>query len=291
MFQRAIAIAWLVTTLAACSPGTAVVDTSSTEAFQNSLAKMREGMDPSQAERFQGALMAVAMKDLGDAMATDGLAGLTTFAAMNSDPASMMARIAPLISGKNVAEVIEVGDSVVANRAARQLAAVESEIATLQAELALIEQEQEGVGDFLQLLAISNTRFRMNDDSFMREPVIEVTISNGTGKAIRRVYFRGTLETPGRSVPWVDADFNYEIPGGIENGETLPLALAPNMYSDWGNRAHTERTDTVLTVEVVDLEFADGTRVQSTPSGEIETKQNRLERLLAQQAELLAKSL
>jgi NAD-dependent DNA ligase len=287
MFTRFAAIAATAILLSACSPGEAVVDTSSTTAFQASLANMREGMDASRAEKFQGAIMAIAMKDIGDAMQSGGLAGLATAVSLNSDPEALLSRIGPLISGKNAEEVLQVAQDVVAEREARQLAAIGSEIAALETELAAIEQEQAANRGVLQSLSVSGARFRMNDSGYLRQPAIDLTLANNTGKPIKRIFFRGILETPGRSVPWVDEEFNYEVPGGIENGESLPLSLAPNMFSEWGDGAHTERTDTVLTVEVVDIEFADETRLQSVSSGELQSKRDRLDQLLQQQSNLV----
>ncbi len=59
------------------------------------------------------------------------------------------------------------------------------------------------------------------------------------------------LSTTGRSVPWVDADFNYEIPGGMEPGETQKWDLSPNLFdSDWAH-AKDASSNAVLKVTVV----------------------------------------
>ena len=65
------------------------------------------------------------------------------------------------------------------------------------------------------------------------EPIVELTVHNGTDAAISRVYFKGTLASPNRSVPWLQDDINYGISGGLEPGETITWYLAPNMFSNW----------------------------------------------------------
>ena len=81
-------------------------------------------------------------------------------------------------------------------------------------------------------------------------------VRNGTEHAISRAYFSGTLATPGRAVPWLREDFNYQVPGGVEPGETADWSLAPNMFSEWGSVE--QRDDMVLTVEVMKLDGPDG---------------------------------
>jgi hypothetical protein len=110
------------------------------------------------------------------------------------------------------------------------------------------------------------------------EPIIELTVMNGTDKAVSRAYFTGTLASPNRSVPWIKDDFNYEISGGLEPGEEVTWYLAPNMFSDWGEVDAPK--DAVLTVEVKQLDGPDGEEMYSVNNfGEDE--QERLEELLA----------
>jgi hypothetical protein len=93
--------------------------------------------------------------------------------------------------------------------------------------------------------------------SFMGTPTIRLRVHNGTQYAIRRAYFHARLVTPGRSVPWVDADFNYEIPGGMEPGESAAWGLQPNIFdSDW--RHVEDAQDATFSVTVLKLEGSDG---------------------------------
>ena len=61
-----------------------------------------------------------------------------------------------------------------------------------------------------------------------KEPMIELTVKNGTSETVSCAYFEGAIASPGRSVPWYKDTSNYEIQGGIEPGETATWELAPN---------------------------------------------------------------
>ena len=106
---------------------------------------------------------------------------------------------------------------------------------------------------------------------YIDQPVIAMTVTNGTDKAIARAFFIGTLASPNRSVPWVKDDFNHSISGGIEPGETQKWSLAPNMFSKWGSVKPNK--DAVLTVEVVELRGNDDTVLWSARKLDEEKKQ------------------
>ena len=87
------------------------------------------------------------------------------------------------------------------------------------------------------------------------------------------------LETPGRSIPWVDDSINYRFSGGLEPGETQELELASNMFSEWSKKGLKDRKDLMLTLEVVNLVGPDGQEIVDSSMEEIERNKQRLERL------------
>jgi len=113
-----------------------------------------------------------------------------------------------------------------------------------------------------KLVALGNFRvvsakFTKSQDSIgMNKPIIELTVENLTGQAVKRAYFRGVLSSPGRSIPWVDDTFNYEVAGGVEPGETLEWRLAPNMFGEWGKVEVPQGAE--FNVSVIRLDGADG---------------------------------
>ena len=109
-----------------------------------------------------------------------------------------------------------------------------------------------------------------------KQPIIELTVKNGTSEAVSRAYFEGTLASPKRSVPWHKDTFNYGISGGLEPGEEASWSLAPNMFSDWGKIDAPK--DAVFTVTVEQLDGPDGEPIYSTRAFS-EHDQERLDEL------------
>ena len=108
----------------------------------------------------------------------------------------------------------------------------------------------------LAKLEVLRSRFYKEERNFGGyQPIIELTVRNGTSHAISRAYFVGTLSSPGRSVPWLKEDFNYEISGGVEPGKKVSWRLSPNMFSTWGSIKAP--SDAVFTVEVERLDGPD----------------------------------
>lgn len=111
------------------------------------------------------------------------------------------------------------------------------------------------------------------------EPLtIYLKVQNATQYSVRRAYFHATLRTPGREIPWVDTDFNYEVPGGLAPGETAEWHLQPNLFdSDWEHARHAENA--VLSVEVLNLDGPDGEYLYPEWSDKDERMFQRLRKL------------
>lgn len=121
------------------------------------------------------------------------------------------------------------------------------------------------------------SRFYKHKSGYGRgQPVIELTVKNNTSIAVSRAYFEGTIASPGRSVPWLVKDFNYEIAGGLEPGEEVTWSLSPNMFSDWGTIETSK--DAIFTVTVEQLDGSDGESMYSTRAFS-EYDQERLQQL------------
>ena len=50
---------------------------------------------------------------------------------------------------------------------------------------------------------IQRAKFYWDKSGFLTEPVMDITVKNGTSKAVSRAYFHGVVTSPGRSVPVV----------------------------------------------------------------------------------------
>ena len=82
---------------------------------------------------------------------------------------------------------------------------------------------------------------------------------------MKRIFVDGTLQTPGRAVPWITNSFSYEIDGGLEPNEIQNLSLAPNMFSDWGKVPQKAVDGSVLTLSLTAFEDATGKRSGQNP--------------------------
>lgn len=181
------------------------------------------------------------------------------------------------LDGKTADDIIAEGEKIQAEIERKKKEQAKGEVEELYQKMAQAEKDKEMLAKF----EVKRSRFykRKKGTYYVtEEPIIELSVMNGTDKAVSRAYFTGTLASPNRSVPWIKDDFNYEISGGLEPGEEVTWYLAPNMFSDWGKVDAPK--DAVFTVEVTQLDGPDGEEMYSVNNfGEDE--QERLEELLA----------
>ena len=185
-------------------------------------------------------------------------------------------RMRDSIHGKTASEVISEADTLREERRARQEKQAVAEIQELVEKRRNAEAARDDLGNF----EVLRSRFYLRDRQLSgNEPIIELTVRNGTEHAISRAYFEGTIASPDRSVPWHQDSFNYSIPGGLEPGEEAEWSLAPNMFSGWGSV--DAPADAIFTVTVERLDGPDGEPVAST-QGFTERDAKRLEELRQQ---------
>lgn len=273
---KVIFLVTLVFGLVGCE---ARIDGSSDEAFQTSLEEMKEPLNEEEREELGKALLVVALKD----MSFKGLmAGTQTGDTLKSDTRRAL-------DGKTREEILDWAQEI---RAEREKAQKEAEREARAAELERAREELETLKktkaeaaaaqkkrDKFQVLEAS---FEQKKQRFMGpRPIVDLKVKNGTEKAVSRVYFEGTLKSPGREVPWLEEEFNYEISGGIEPGETVEWSLRPNQFSDWGTVEPD--ADAILHVTVIGLDGADGKPLFSdkTWSDEDEERLEELAKTLA----------
>lgn len=238
--KRIAAVFGLAVLVAGC--GEPKIDGASEGALKESIQAIANKLPEDQRETFKDAVKTVAFDglDLRDMMRDGG-------------SEKYLANVRERIHGKTAAEVMAMADKIRAEREAAERQQALSEIAELEARKAAAE----AAAAQLQAFVVERSRFYKRPQRYGGdEPIIELTVRNGTEHAISRAYFVGTIASPGRSVPWLVERFNYKIPGGLEPGETASWSLAPNMFSDWGNVSAPE--DALFTVRVERLDGADG---------------------------------
>lgn len=265
--MRNILIA-LVASLGVVSCSEPTADTSSEAAFERSLERMRSGLDASELERFNAAVSQLMLAGtLGDSEG-NGFEVLARLAAASEEPERLLQDAAPLIDGKTAHEIMVEADRRTLARLERQAAALEETITGVEAELS--EAVEENAVEAARLaeaqmvldqIEIDRARYHWRESGYLERAIISFRITNNSAVAVKRIFVDGVLETPGRSIPWVDSNFNYEFPGGLEPGEQQSLDLEPNMFGDWTNRSLQNQSDLVLTLSLMDIEGADGERL------------------------------
>ncbi|SIQ37086.1 DUF6694 family lipoprotein [Aquipseudomonas alcaligenes] len=253
------------TMIAAC--GEPKIDGSSEEAFTASVAKVAESMPPEKREQFQKAVKVVAFSQINMG---DMLSGKANAETVKSDMYTSL-------SGKSGDEVIARANVILEERAAKEKEQALQEIQELVNKKAAADSARAELAKF----AVLRSRFMLQDQPYLshKKPVISLSVTNGTGHAVSRAYFKGTIASPGRSIPWFTGAFNYEIPGGLEPGESADWNLEPNMFSEWGKV--NAPADALFTLEVVRLDGADKAALYDA-QGLSEREQERLDKLKMQ---------
>ncbi|HAA46782.1 MAG TPA: hypothetical protein DCE28_15160 [Halomonas sp.] len=181
-------------------------------------------------------------------------------------------------------QVIRRADEILRQRRSRER---EQAIRTLTR---LEEKHANAVHDKQQLarFTIDEALFYMTQSPYgAPEPVIDLTVTNGTERAVSTLFLRGVVTSTDRSVPWVDESFYYVIPGGIEPGETLAWSLAPNRFGPWGNAQIPDAAALTITLEGV--QGADDESFWDSPAL-TENEMARLERLREEYGEIALSS-
>lgn len=235
--------------------------------MKRSVEQVRSSLPASKKGEFDEAFQLLAMSqiDFADLMAEG-----------QTESGLLEQRMRDSIHGKTASEVISEADTLREERRARQEKQAVAEIQELVEKRRNAEAARDDLGNF----EVLRSRFYLRDRQLSgNEPIIELTVRNGTEHAISRAYFEGTIASPDRSVPWHQDSFNYSIPGGLEPGEEAEWSLAPNMFSGWGSV--DAPADAIFTVTVERLDGPDGEPVAST-QGFTERDAKRLEELRQQ---------
>ena len=217
--------------------------TSSSETIKQSIEKMRAVLPEAQQAKLAESMQVLALSNLN---MQDIMAGR-----VNAD--SFLEDSLKKYEGQTAAQLISAAETIRLERLGEQKKQAIAEIAEIEERLRKTEESKK----LLTSIEIVKSRFYFEETrySFSRNPVIELTIKNNTDQAISRLYFHGIVASPNRTVPWISEDFNYQISGGLEPGETANWKLSPNSFSDWG-RADVP-SDAILTVTVRKADGAD----------------------------------
>jgi hypothetical protein len=226
------------------------IDGSSEEAMKTSIEAIKKSLSDAEKKEFEEAMLLIMFHgfDFGKLLKEDGYEKQSTD--FNSK-----------LDGKTAADVIAEGQRIKEKIANQKKEKAKTEIVGLYEKRAKAESARLKLAKF----EVLKSRFYKTKNGtyyITEEPVIELTVRNGTDQAISRAYFKGTLSSVGRTVPWLKEDFNHQISGGLEPGEETTWKLSPNMFSEWGKVDAPK--DAILTVEVIKLDDAKGEELYSS---------------------------
>lgn len=125
--------------------------------------------------------------------------------------------------------------------------------------------QQQDAQTVLDAIMISSSIFHAQKNGFLDSKLISFNIKNGSKTVIKTIHLHGKLQTPGRTLPWIEADINYSFPGGLEPGEAKHLDLEPNMMSDWNNAEDQWMKTGVLTLTLTSIDDATGSNISRNP--------------------------
>ena len=232
---------WLAV-IAGCG-SSPTIDASSEETLKQSISQVREALPESEQSKFDEALKTLVFDQLD-------MKDLFLVGAGGGEGAK--AKVFQSLDGKT-------GEQVIAEALRIEVARTWTEIQELETKKAEADKAREELKKF----EVVRPDFSLQDREYLDpQPVIRLSVKNGTKWAVSRAYFVGTIATPGRSVPWFRDTFNYTIPGGLEPGESDTWYLAPNVLSDWGKAE--QPIGSVFTVTVERIDGADGEPIYST---------------------------
>lgn len=239
--RRFICIALMAGMLAGC--GEPKLDGSSQQAFKDSAAKVAASLPEDKRKQFASDVMVLAFQGLDISQVLQG----------KKNAEGVSADMLAALNGKTAQQVADEANRARTERAEREQQQALTEIQ----ELVEKQKKSEAAKTELARFQVSKSRFyqRAKEYGLGNQPIIEITVNNGTASAVSRAYFKGTIASPGRSVPWLVETFNYSIRGGLEPGESQSWSLAPNQFSDWGKVDPPK--DAIFTVTVERLDGAD----------------------------------
>jgi len=243
------------------------VDTSSMPAAVVSIEKVRESLPTYKRDEFDTALKIIAMSSFN---------GIDLFNPQRMNAAEIAESANAYMHGLTGDEIIERADKMLRQRRAREREQALRTLNRLEAKQDSAQRAQE----HLAQISIDNARYYISTSPYgALEPVIELTVTNGSDRAVAELMLHGVLKSPNREVAWVDETFYYVISGGLAPGESATWSLAPNRFGPWGNDQIPRNA--VLTLTLLGVNNSEGEPLWDAPAL-TDNEAERLEELRAE---------
>ncbi len=243
------------------------VDTSSMPAAVVSIEKVRESLPTYKRDEFDTALKIIAMSSFN---------GIDLFNPQRMNAAEIAESANAYMHGLTGDEIIERADEMLRQRRAREREQALRTLNRLEAKQDSAQRAQE----HLAQISIDNARYYISTSPYgALEPVIELTVTNGSDRAVAELMLHGVLKSPNREVAWVDETFYYVISGGLAPGESATWSLAPNRFGPWGNDQIPRNA--ALTLTLLGVNNSEGEPLWDAPAL-TDNEAERLEELRAE---------
>ena len=243
------------------------VDTSSMPAAVVSIEKVRESLPTYKRDEFDTALKIIAMSSFN---------GIDLFNPQRMNAAEIAESANAYMHGLTGDEIIERADEMLRQRRAREREQALRTLNRLEAKQDSAQRAQE----HLAQISIDNARYYISTSPYgALEPVIELTVTNGSEHAVAELMLHGVLKSPNREVAWVDETFYYVISGGLAPGESATWSLAPNRFGPWGNDQIPRNA--ALTLTLLGVNNSEGEPLWDAPAL-TDNEAERLEELRAE---------
>lgn len=243
------------------------VDTSSMPAAVVSIEKVRESLPTYKRDEFDTALKIIAMSSFN---------GIDLFNPQRMNAAEIAESANAYMHGLTGDEIIERADKMLRQRRAREREQALRTLNRLEAKQDSAQRAQE----HLAQISIDNARYYISTSPYgALEPVIELTVTNGSDHAVAELMLHGVLKSPNREVAWVDETFYYVISGGLAPGESATWSLAPNRFGPWGNDQIPRNA--ALTLKLLGVNNSEGEPLWDAPAL-TDNEAERLEELRAE---------
>ena len=243
------------------------VDTSSMPAAVVSIEKVRESLPTYKRDEFDTALKIIAMSSFN---------GIDLFNPQRMNAAEIAESANAYMHGLTGDEIIERADKMLRQRRAREREQALRTLNRLEAKQDSAQRAQE----HLAQISIDNARYYISTSPYgALEPVLELTVTNGSDHAVAELMLHGVLKSPNREVAWVDETFYYAISGGLAPGESATWSLAPNRFGPWGNDQIPRNA--ALTLTLLGVNSSEGEPLWDAPAL-TDNEAERLEELRAE---------
>ena len=246
--------------LAACSSGLdQKIDASSEKTFESSLARMKKSAQPDEAAKLDDSLLVLAISDVTIGY-EGGILGAFAKISMQKSPEQLADQLMPLVNGKTGREIIAAGQKRKKDEAAKQLAALDKELAQLRK----LREEKATTKGALESIQVLEPTLRFSSVGPQKISLMDFSVMNLTDVPLTYLYLRGTVSAPASNKVLFSDDINYKLTEALAPGATKELRLPNSSPGKWNAPEIWGKDNLAFTIEVVNAETGPGRKLAAS---------------------------